>query len=136
MEVDDFEDAFKAGRISASTMWRDLKDLHALGILLRDIHMGNYIGGRLVDLSRAWTMYHPGLDRIRSRDLVRLRRIDTHDLLVMLQDWWMETLAVDELDIPKSLQRCDTGENGHGTDPRGYNWLRWEEDGEAATAYV
>lgn len=117
-------------------MWRDLEDLYALEILVRDIHMGNYIVGRLVDLSRAWTMYHPGLKRIRSRDLARLRRLDTHGLLVMLQDWWMETLVVDELEIPDSLQRCDAGENDHGTDPRGYNWLRWEDDGEDAAAYV
>ncbi|KAI7777120.1 hypothetical protein LA080_003965 [Diaporthe eres] len=136
VEDDDFEEAFKTGRVSASTMWRDLEDLHALGILGRDIHMGNYMGGRLVDLSRAWTMYHPGLDQIRPRDLARLRRLDTHGLLVMLQDWWMETLVVDELDIPESLQGCDAGENDHGTDPRRYNWLRWEEDGEAAAEYV
>ncbi|KAK7728640.1 hypothetical protein SLS63_006501 [Diaporthe eres] len=98
VEDDDFEEAFKTGRISASTMWRDLEDLHALGILVQDIHIGNYIGCRL--------------------------------------DWWMETLVVDELDIPESLQGCDAGENDRGTDPRGYNWLRWEEDGEAAAAYV
>lgn len=42
-------------------MWRDLEDLHTFGILVRDIQFGNYIGGRLVDLSRAWTMYHLGL---------------------------------------------------------------------------
>lgn len=117
-------------------MWRDLEDLHALGILVRDIHMGNYIGGRVVDLSRAWTMYHPGLDRIRSRDLARLRRLDTHGLLVMLQDWWMENLIVNGLEVPDSLQRCDVGENDHGTDPRRYNWWRWEDDGEAAATYV
>lgn len=117
-------------------MWRDLKDLHAVGIMVRDIHMGNYMGGRLVDLSRAWTMYHPGLHRIRSYDLERLTRLDTHGLLVMLQDWWMQTPAVDELEIPDSLQRCDAGELDLGTDPRGYDWLRWEEDGEAAAAYV
>lgn len=136
VEDDDFEEALKTGRVSSSTMWRDLEDLHALGILVRDIHMGNYIGGRLVDLSWAWTMYHPGLDQIRPRDLARLRRLDTHGLLVMLQDWWMETLVVDELAIPESLQRCGVGENGHGTDPWGYNWLRWKEDGEAAAAYA
>lgn len=86
MEEDDFQEGFKAGRISSATVWRDLDDLHALRILVRDIHMGNYIGGRLADLSRAWAMYHPGLNRIRRRDLEHLRITDTHDLLVMMQD--------------------------------------------------
>ncbi|KAJ0116816.1 hypothetical protein J7T55_009967 [Diaporthe amygdali] len=61
---------------------------------------------------------------------------ETHSLLVMLQDWWVANLAVDKLEIPDSLHRCDEGENDYGTDPRGYNWLRWEEDGEAAMSYV
>ncbi|KAJ0116817.1 hypothetical protein J7T55_009968 [Diaporthe amygdali] len=54
-EDDDLDEAFNTGRISTSTMWRDLEDLHALGILVRDIYLDNYIGGRLVDFSRAWT---------------------------------------------------------------------------------
>jgi len=130
------EEAFLTGRVSASTMWRDLEDLHALGILVRDIHFGNYIGGKLVDFSRAWTMYHPGLVRIHRRDLAHERMLDTHRLLVMLQDWWVVTPAVKELDIPESMVYCDEGGNDYGTDPRAYDWLRWEEDGEAAAAYV
>lgn len=135
-EDDDLDGAFNTGRISASTMWRDLEDLHALGILVRDIHLDNYIGGRLVDFSRAWTMYHPSLDRIGRRNLTRFRMRKTNSLLVMLQDWWVANSAVDKLEIPDSLHRCDEDENDHGTDSRGYNWLRWEEDGEAAMAYV
>lgn len=52
VEDDDFEEAFKRDRIFAATMWRDLEDLHSLGILRCDIYMGNYIGGKLVDLNR------------------------------------------------------------------------------------
>lgn len=111
VEDDDFEEAFKAGRISAGTMWRDLEGLHALDILVRDIHLGNYIGGKLVDLSRAWAMYHPGLDQISRHSLARLRMLDTHDLLVILQDCWIATLIVDELDVPESFERCEAGEN-------------------------
>ncbi|KAL1872711.1 hypothetical protein Daus18300_004257 [Diaporthe australafricana] len=136
VEDDSLEVAFNTGRVSASTMWRDLEDLHSLGILMRDIHIGNYIGGRLVDFSRAWTMYHPGLDRIHPRNLARFRMLDTHGLLVMLQDWWVATPGVNEMEIPESLHNCDAGGNDYGTDPRGYDWLRWEEDGEAAAAYV
>lgn len=33
----------------APQLWHDLEALHALGILVRDIHMGNYMGGKLVD---------------------------------------------------------------------------------------
>lgn len=136
VEDNNLEEAFNTGRISASTMWRDLEDLHALGILVRDIHFDNYIGGKLIDFSRAWTMYHPGLDRIHHDNLTRFRMDDTHDLLVMLQDWWVATPAVKELEIPDSLYECDAGRNDYGTDPRVYDWLRWEDDGEAAAEYV
>lgn len=88
--------------------------------------MGNYIDVRLVDSSRVWAMYQPGLDRIRRRDLARLGMNHTHELLVMLQDWRIENLAVEELDIPESLDRCEAGENNYGTDPRGYSWLQRE----------
>lgn len=54
--------AFEASQ--APQLWQDLKDIHALGIMVGDIHLGNYLGGKLVDFSLAWTMYHPGLDRI------------------------------------------------------------------------
>ncbi|KAL2147641.1 hypothetical protein VTI28DRAFT_8095 [Corynascus sepedonium] len=30
-------------------LWQDLEDLHRLGILVRDINPGNYIGGKLID---------------------------------------------------------------------------------------
>lgn len=43
---------------------------------------------------------------------------------------------VDELDFPESLDWCGSGESDDGTDPREHNWLQWEEDGEAAKAYV
>ncbi|KAI7780717.1 hypothetical protein LA080_015614 [Diaporthe eres] len=44
-------------------MYADLERLHELSILARDIHPGNYTGGKIVDFSMAGTMYHPCLDR-------------------------------------------------------------------------
>lgn len=62
--------------------------------------------------------------------------LDTHRLLAVLQDWWIATPAVKELDIPESKVHCDKGGNDYGTDPRAYDWLRWEEHGETAATYV
>lgn len=45
-------------------MYDDIETLHSFGILIRDIPPGNYLGGKLIDFSRSWTMYHPCLDRI------------------------------------------------------------------------
>lgn len=36
----------------------DLEDLHELGILINDTHIGNYLESNLIDFSRAWTMYY------------------------------------------------------------------------------
>lgn len=44
-------------------IYEDIETLHSLGILIRDIHPGNYLGGKIIDFSRSWTMYHPCLDR-------------------------------------------------------------------------
>jgi hypothetical protein len=44
-----------------SSLWQDLEDLHKLGILVRDISPGNYMGGKLIDFSQSWTMPNPCL---------------------------------------------------------------------------
>lgn len=49
----DFDESHLSG------MWSDLETLHSLGILVRHIHPGNYMGGKLIDLSRAWTSKYP-----------------------------------------------------------------------------
>lgn len=49
------DDGFEVAQISR--MWADLEDFHPLGILVRDIHIGNYLHGKLVEFSRSWTMY-------------------------------------------------------------------------------
>ncbi|KAK4172837.1 hypothetical protein QBC36DRAFT_196057, partial [Triangularia setosa] len=45
-----------------SHLWSDVEELQKLGILVRDLHVRNYMHGKLVNFSRAWTMYHPCLD--------------------------------------------------------------------------
>lgn len=40
-------------------MVKDMDDLHKLGILVRDVTVSNYLGGKLIDFSRAWTVPHP-----------------------------------------------------------------------------
>ena len=39
-------------------MYEDLKTLHSLGMLVGDVHMGNYMNEKLINFSRAFTMYH------------------------------------------------------------------------------
>jgi hypothetical protein len=50
-------------------MWRDLEDLHKLGILVCDIRVSNCLGGKLIDFSRAWTVTHPSLEYISPYEL-------------------------------------------------------------------
>ena len=45
------QDHFTAADVAQS--WSDVEDLHSLGILIRDITVGNYLGGKLIDFSRA-----------------------------------------------------------------------------------
>jgi hypothetical protein len=40
-------------------MWEDLEEFHKLGILVRDIHILNYMSGKSIDFSRSWTTPHP-----------------------------------------------------------------------------
>jgi hypothetical protein len=113
-------------------MWADLEALHALGILVRDIHLGNYLDGKLVDFSRAWTMYHPCLDteRVDLSELITLRTNDARDLEGMIDGYF----GYDVEGVPEELHACAAGENDGGTDPTLYNW--WEEGGEEAEAHV
>jgi len=39
-------------------MLRDVHQLHKCGIVVRDLHAGQYVNGVLVDFSRAWTVPH------------------------------------------------------------------------------
>ncbi|KAH8774678.1 kinetochore Sim4 complex subunit FTA2-domain-containing protein [Diaporthe sp. PMI_573] len=106
----------------APQMYEDLETLHSLGILVRDVHMGNYRDGKLVDFSRAFTMYHPGLDRPVEYLMERCRFEEGMNLLEMVED---DGNAPDasRVEFPQGLSRYLEGDVG--IDPRDYNWRKW-----------
>jgi hypothetical protein len=123
------EGAFELRQIPQ--MWSDLKALHELGILMRDLHIGNYLGGKLVDFSRAWTMYHPCLegDRVRLPGGRSLSTREARELQGMIDD----NFGYDVEEVPDELHECAAGDND-GPDPTLYNWR--ERGGEEAEAHV
>ncbi|KAK0736495.1 kinetochore Sim4 complex subunit FTA2-domain-containing protein [Apiosordaria backusii] len=121
-----------------SHLWSDVEELHGLGILVRDLHVRNYMNGKLVDFSRAWTMYHPCLD-INPKRLDWLRAEDPQELLEAICSWGQITPLDSPLEIPPDLERCAGwygGEGDKGTDPSEYDWRKWEEDSVAADKFV
>ncbi|KAK3901226.1 kinetochore Sim4 complex subunit FTA2-domain-containing protein [Staphylotrichum tortipilum] len=118
-------------------LWRDLEDLHALGILVRDITVFNYVGGKLVDLGHAWTMPHPCLDYIDDYFLAEERQKDPLELDCALVDWGIANdWTTEEFRLrPDQLKLCAAGNGAgdpYGTDPLLYDWRRCEEDVDAA----
>lgn len=112
-------------------LWNDLEALHKLGILVRDVHIGNYLNGKLVDFSLAWTMYHPCLHRISEYYLKKMRRKEALQLEKLIIDWWQLDDDSVELEIPEALHRVTHGD-GLGADPRDYDWKKWENPIDAA----
>jgi hypothetical protein len=110
-------------------MWSDLKELHALGIVVQDIHIGNYLDGKLVDFSRAWTMYHPCLDEARVLDLDGVRIKDPRDLEDMI-DYTCQYVNK----VPKELHECAQEIGDSRTDPQLYDWVG--RGGKEAVAHV
>lgn len=111
-------------------MYADLEELHKLGILVRDIHRGNYLGGKLVDFSMAWTMYHICFERASSAGIKEVRSMEPEKFEQMVDDWaqWHQ----EEIEKPKGLLRWHSDkEEDFGFDPRMYDWRKWEkvEDG-------
>lgn len=125
-------------------LWRDLEDLHRLGILVRDLSVGNYLGGKLVDFGQSWAMPHPCFESIHPYQLDKERRSDPLKLDCEIVDWKMANHWNGiKVEIPRELQDCASakGESGQygtdrfGTDPRFYDWRKWEEDLEAVDAF-
>lgn len=123
------DEAFELAQIPS--IWNDLKQLHSLGILVRDIHSGNYLGGKLVDFSLAWTMYHPCLAHISQSWISQFRREEAHKLEVMFDNEY----PFDEFDVPQDLQACAGNHNRCPTDPRNYQWLK-KVDGKEVEKHV
>ena len=123
-----------------SHICNDLEELHKLGILVRDIRIANYLGGKLVDFSRAWTMPNPSFVRIHPFQLKEQRQRDPHALQACIIDWGVENKwDWDKVDFPRELEASACGESekdGYGTDPRRYDWRKWEEDLETVDAFM
>lgn len=114
-------------------MYDDVETLHSLGILIRDIHPGNYLDGKLIDFSRSWTMRHPCLERAADESFSELRQEELREFLTMLEAWANNNDP--DLEIPERLvPRFEKpfGEDNLGVDPRDYDWRKWErgEDGD------
>lgn len=107
-------------------MYADLEQLHKLGILVRDIHPGNYLNGKLVDFSMAWTMYHICLDRATPAGVKELRSLEPLNFENMVDEWahWYE----EKIEKPEGLlRRHSKKDEDLGFDPRLYNWKKWVE---------
>ena len=121
-------------------LWRDLEDLHDLGILVRDISIGNYMGGKLIDFSRSWAMPHPCFEYIDPYWLCEERQADPLALDGAILDWAVEAgWEQKQVDMmPRELRECASGEgrgDPYGTDPRLYDWRKWERDLEAVDSF-
>ena len=116
-------------------LWKDLQDLHRLGIMVRDIKIGNYLGGKLVDFSRAWTVPHPILEHIYTNLLDEEMQREPDSLMACIGDWGIGNAWDFELvKIPEELTACMCGKSDNdriGNDPRRYDWRRWEADIQA-----
>ncbi|KAK4462228.1 kinetochore Sim4 complex subunit FTA2-domain-containing protein [Cladorrhinum samala] len=123
-------------------LWEDVQDLHRLGILVRDITYANYIGGKLVDFSRAWTMYHPCFDWTTPRQLKSNLQQDAQRLIGLLYTWARvnrEQHDAEGYDFepPKGLKECSLAEDDcQDVDPGSYDWHKWEADPEATEAFI
>ncbi|KAK4157418.1 kinetochore Sim4 complex subunit FTA2-domain-containing protein [Chaetomidium leptoderma] len=124
-----------ANPAQAPGMWADLQALHSLGIFVKDTHGGNYLGGKLVDFSRSWTMYHPAMEQIRASKLKDLMLDELQQLLDHYYFW--ANSSAEPIAIPQDLKSFCSGHIDRYKDfPRAYNWLKWEKNADAAKAYV
>lgn len=101
-------------------MWADLQAIHSLGILVGDTHGGNYLGGKLVDFSRAWTMYHPALVQTRGNELQNLMLGELQKLQYNYYDL-KNTLRSKSIDIPQDLEAFCAGIADYRNLPSAYN---------------
>lgn len=130
------ESPFEPGQVEQ--LCDDLEAFHGLGILIRDITISNYLGGKLIDFSRAWTAPHPSLERIYENHLEKQRWRDPYDLQNCIVDWGLQD-GWEEVNLPKKLLACILKESEHdgcGTDPRRYDWRKWEKDLAAVDAFM
>lgn len=119
-------------------IWRDLEDLHRLGILVRDINVFNYMGGKLIDFGRAWTTPHPFPSAIHPWYVQKALQGNPLDLNTAFIEWGTEKDWNWDI-VPGSLLECASGngQNGrYGINPDQYNWQKWEKDPAAVEAFI
>ncbi|KAK4161740.1 hypothetical protein QBC43DRAFT_357274 [Cladorrhinum sp. PSN259] len=115
-------------RAIVEQMWKDVQRLYKLGILVRDITFANYIGGKLVDFSRAWTMYYPCFDWTTARHLKGNLQVEAQRLIELLYTWArINQVEHDaegyDFEVPKGLKECSIGEGDwQDEDPGSYDW--------------
>lgn len=133
----DGDDPFTASQVP--DMWEDLENLHRLGILVHDIRVLNYLGGKPVDFSRAWTTPHPWCRAMCSILVKDIRHSEPERLHNAIIEWGMaNSWDWNEVVIPDELRKCASGisqNNRYGTDPRYYDWRKWEKDLAATEAF-
>ncbi|KAK3292461.1 kinetochore Sim4 complex subunit FTA2-domain-containing protein [Chaetomium fimeti] len=121
-------------------MWGGLQDFHRLGILVRDVTVFNYMGGKLVDLSRAWTWPHPALTYYDDAAVEDERWLDSHYLRkIIIEFCWGERWDWDLDEIPEELTDCALKRSNVDTyvaDPRQYDWLKWEQNPAEADRFL
>ena len=119
----------------ARGMWPDLQALHSLGIFVMDTHLGNYMGGKLVDFSRAWTMYHPALEEIYVHTFQGLL---LDELQTLLDNYYELTNSSSvSIDVPQDLEALCSGHlDSYRNFPCAYDWLKWENSTDDARTYV
>jgi serine/threonine protein kinase len=125
-------------------LWRDLNDLHRLGILVRDLKIDNYIGGKLFDFGHSWVMPSPCLTSIHPDRFIDVRQDDALSLVTEVNDWDMGDMwGKSQVEMPQELMDCASGDgqskeygtDRYGNDPTFYDWRKWEEDLEAADTF-
>lgn len=126
-------------------LWQDLEYLHRLGILVRDINPGNYIGGKLIDFSQSWTVPRPCFDSIHPQWLLQQRRADPLRLHESIIDFGIANRwdwGDPGYDGPTELDAyyADLGDKDadgiYGVDSTAYDWRRWEDDLEQVDAFL
>ncbi|KAK4683384.1 hypothetical protein QC764_0028890 [Podospora pseudoanserina] len=123
-------------KTQVAKLWDDLKEFRKLGILVRDITIHNYIGGKLIDFSRAWTVYHPLFDWTTDSHVTDHLEMEAQELIDLLYTWARVT-DQSGFKLPKGLKEHSMGED-ESTDlnPGLYDWRKWEADQEAAQIFV
>lgn len=114
-------------------MITDLEVLRSLGILVKDVHGGNYLKGKLLEFSRAYTMYHTSLHRPEWK-MGRYRIKEGSNLLDSFEDLDPDVKVF--VEMPDNLAKYWDGELQ--VEPGEYNWRKWDnaKDFEPDTIFI